>query len=121
MSGAAGRRPASRPTLFVLSLGHGCADLCSGALFALLPFLVWEPHYRYAAAGVFALTASVASALFQPLVGAHGDRGEARWLMPAGLILSGLGIGAVGLATSYPLTPVSYTHLRAHETRHDLV
>ena len=104
MSGAAGRRPASRPTLLALSLGHGCADLCSGALFALLPFLVVERHYSYAAAGVFALTASVASALFQPLVGAQGDRGEARWLMPAGLILSGLGIGAVGLATSYPLT-----------------
>ena len=104
MSGAAGRRPASRPTLLALSLGHGCADLCSGALFALLPFLVVERHYSYAAAGGFALTASVASALFQPLVGAQGDRGEARWLMPAGLILSGLGIGAVGLATSYPLT-----------------
>jgi FSR family fosmidomycin resistance protein-like MFS transporter len=104
MSGAAGRRPASRSTLLALSLGHGCADLCSGALFALLPFLVVERHYSYAAAGVFALTASVASALFQPLVGAQGDRGEARWLMPAGLILSGLGIGAVGLATSYSLT-----------------
>jgi len=104
MSGAAGRRPASRPTLLALSLGHGCADLCSGALFAVLPFLVVERHYSYAAAGGFALTASVASALFQPLVGAQGDRGEARWLMPAGLILSGLGIGAVGLATSYPLT-----------------
>ena len=104
MSGAAGHRPASRSTLLALSLGHGCADLCSGALFALLPFLVVERHYSYAAAGVFALTASVASALFQPLVGAQGDRGEARWLMPAGLILSGLGIGAVGLATSYPLT-----------------
>src|SRR5665647_2852266 len=104
MSGAAGRRPASRPTLFVLSLGHGGADLCSGALFALLPFLVVERHYSYAAAGVFALTASVASALFQPLVGAHGDRSEAHWLLPGGLVLSGLGIGAVGFATSYPLT-----------------
>lgn len=104
MSGAAGRRPASRPTLFVLSLGHGCADLCSGALFALLPFLVVERHYSYAAAGVFALTASVAGALFQPLVGAHGDRSEAHWLLPGGLVLSGLGIGAVGFATSYPLT-----------------
>jgi MFS transporter, FSR family, fosmidomycin resistance protein len=104
MNGAAGRRPASRPTLFVLSLGHGCADLCSGALFALLPFLVVERHYSYAAAGVFALTVSVASALFQPLVGAHGDRSEAHWLLPGGLVLSGLGIGAVGFATSYPLT-----------------
>jgi len=63
-----------------------------------------ERHYSYAAAGVFALTASVASALFQPLVGAHGDRSEAHWLLPGGLVLSGLGIGAVGFATSYPLT-----------------
>jgi len=101
---AADRRPASRPTLLALSLGHGCADLCSGALFALLPFLVVERHYSYAAAGVFALTASVAGALLQPLVGAHGDSREARWLLPAGLILTGLGIGAVGFATSYPLT-----------------
>jgi FSR family fosmidomycin resistance protein-like MFS transporter len=63
-----------------------------------------ERHYSYAAAGVFALTASVASAVFQPLVGAHGDRGEAHWLLPAGLLVTGLGIGAVGFATSYPLT-----------------
>jgi len=100
----AASRPASRATLFALALGHGCADTCSGALFALLPFLVVERHYSYAAAGVFALTASVASAIFQPLVGAHGDRGEAHWLLPTGLLVTGLGIGAVGFATSYPLT-----------------
>ena len=63
-----------------------------------------ERHYSYAAAGVFALTASVANALFQPLVGAHGDRSEAHWLLPGGLVLAGLGIGAIGYAASYPLT-----------------
>ena len=104
MNGTATRQSASRPTLLALSLGHGCADLCSGALFALLPFLVAERHYNYAAAGVFALTASVASALVQPVVGAQGDRSEARWLLSAGLVLTGLGMGAVGLVTSYPLT-----------------
>jgi FSR family fosmidomycin resistance protein-like MFS transporter len=88
----------------VLALGHGCADLCSGGLFGLLPFLVVERHYSYAAAGVFALTASLASAVLQPLVGAHGDRSEAHWLLPAGLLATGLGFGAVGFATSYPLT-----------------
>ena len=107
MSGAAGRRPASRATLLALSLGHGCADLCSGALFALLPFLVVERHYSYAAAGVFALTVSVAHAVFQPLIGAHGDRSEAHWLLPTGLIVTGLGMGAVGLVTSYPLTLIA--------------
>lgn len=101
---AAGNRPASRATLFALALGHGCADTCAGALFALLPFLVVERHYSYAAAGVFALTASVGSAVLQPLVGAHGDRGDAPWLLPVGLLATGLGIGAVGFATSFALT-----------------
>ena len=104
MSGVTAMRPASRPTLFALSLGHGCADLCSGGLFGLLPFLVAERHYSLAAAGVFAFIASAASAVFQPLVGAQGDRREARWLLSAGLIVTGLGMGAVGFATSYPLT-----------------
>jgi MFS transporter, FSR family, fosmidomycin resistance protein len=98
------RRPASRRTLLTLSLGHASADLCGGALFALLPFLVVERHYSYAAAGVFALTASLAGALIQPLLGAHGDRGEAHWLLPAGLVFSALGIGVVGFTTSFPLT-----------------
>jgi FSR family fosmidomycin resistance protein-like MFS transporter len=104
MTSSASSRPASRPTLLVLSLGHGSADLCSGALIALLPFLVAERHYSFAAAGVFSLTASVASAVFQPLVGAQGDRREARWLLSAGLILTALGMGAVGIVASYPLT-----------------
>lgn len=107
MSGAASRRPASRATLFALTLGHGCADLCSGALFALLPFLVVERHYSYAAAGVFALIASVAHAVFQPLIGAQGDRRESHWLLPAGLIITGVGMGAVGVATSFPLTLIA--------------
>ncbi len=102
-AGASGRTP-SRPTLLALSLGHGCADLCSSALWALLPFLVVERHYGYAAVGVFALAATLALALVQPLAGAHGDRREARWLLTAGLVLTGLGIGAVGLVSSYPLT-----------------
>ena len=107
MSLPAATRPASRLTLFALSLGHGCADLCSGALWTLLPFLVVERHYSYEAVGLYALAASVATALVQPLVGAHGDRGEARWLLPAGLVLAGAGIGAVGLTASYPLTLIA--------------
>ena len=68
------------------------------------PFLVVERHYSYAAVGVFALAAGLAHALVQPLAGAHGDRGEARWLLSFGLVLAGLGIAAVGVMTSYPLT-----------------
>ena len=53
---------------------------------------------------MFAFTVSVAFALPQPFVGARGDRGEVHWLLPAGLMLTGLGMGAIGLVTSYPLT-----------------
>ncbi len=104
MSATAGSQPTARSALLTLSLGHGAADICSSALWSLLPFLVVERHYSYGAAGVFALTASLGSALLQPLFGAHGDRREAVWLLPAGLVVGGLGIGAVGLVTGYPVT-----------------
>ena len=107
MSGIPVRKNTARGTLLTLTLGHTAADLSSGALWALLPFLVAERHYSYAAAGVFALTASVASALFQPLVGAHGDRREAWLLLPAGLVVAGLGIAAVGFTTAYGATLVA--------------
>jgi len=94
----------SRSTLFALSLGHGSADLCSSALFAVLPFLVVAHGYSYVEAGAFALTASLAGAVVQPLIGAHGDRGEAHRLLPAGLLLSAAGIAAVGFTTDYALT-----------------
>ncbi|MBN2205080.1 MAG: MFS transporter, partial [Thermoleophilia bacterium] len=97
-------REASRPALLAFSLGHGSADLCSSALFAVLPFLVVAYGYSYLQAGAFALTASLASAVVQPLIGAHGDRGEAHRLLPAGLLLAAAGIAAVGFTTSYPLT-----------------
>ncbi|MGO8685035.1 MAG: MFS transporter [Thermoleophilia bacterium] len=107
MSVAASARPSARSALFTLSLAHAAVDLCSGALWSLLPFLVVERHYSYAAVGIFALTASLGSAVLQPLFGAHGDRREAVWLLPVGLIVAGLGIGAVGLTQSFPLTLVA--------------
>lgn len=96
--------PASRGTLFALSFGHGSVDVCSGALFALLPALAKQHHYSLAAVGVFALTFSVANAVLQPLIGAQGDRREAHWLLPVGLLVAGLGLGVVGFTTRYPVT-----------------
>lgn len=95
---------AARLPLLALSLGHGCADMSGGALWALLPFLVVERDYSYAAVGVFALVATVSTAVLQPVLGAHGDRRTAWWLMPAGLVLAGLGLGAAGVFASFPLT-----------------
>ena len=91
-------------TLAVLILGHSCVDLAAGALFALLPFLVAERHYTLAAVGTFALVANVTNGACQPLLGARGDLREARWMLPLGLVLAGVGIGAAGLTTRFPAT-----------------
>ncbi len=107
MSVVAADRPASRATLVALSLGHASADLCASALFAVLPFLVVAHGYGYLQAGAFALTASLAAAVFQPLLGAKGDRSEAHWLLPAGLLVSAAGIAAVGFTESYWATLVA--------------
>ncbi len=90
--------------MLALSLGHGCADLSSSALWALLPFLVVERDYTYAAVGVFAFVASVASAVLQPLLGAHGDRRAGFWLMPGGLIVAGIGVAVAGVVDGFALT-----------------
>jgi MFS transporter, FSR family, fosmidomycin resistance protein len=97
MSAPTTTRPAALSTLWVLSFGHCCADLSSSATSALLPFLVAERHYTYAAVGVFVLAASIGGALLQPLIGHYGDRTGALWLMPVGLVVAGAGIGVVGL------------------------
>jgi MFS transporter, FSR family, fosmidomycin resistance protein len=90
--------------LTVLILGHGAVDLSAGALFALLPFLVAERHYTLAAVGTFALVSNVTNGACQPLFGARGDLKEARWMLPLGLVLAGLGIGVAGLTTHFPAT-----------------
>jgi FSR family fosmidomycin resistance protein-like MFS transporter len=87
-----------------LSAGHLTADLCQGALPALLPFLISHRGYSYGAASALVLAATVSSSVIQPLFGHLSDRHSMPWLMPLGLLLGGIGIGLVGIAPSYGLT-----------------
>jgi FSR family fosmidomycin resistance protein-like MFS transporter len=87
-----------------LSGGHLTADLCQGALPALLPFLISHRGYSYGAASALVLAATVSSSVIQPLFGHLSDRHSMPWLMPVGLLLGGVGIGLVGVMPSYPLT-----------------
>ena len=93
-----------RRGLAVLATGHLWADFLQGAVPALLPFLIAERGYSYAAAGALVLASSVGSSLIQPVFGVASDRLALPWLMPLGLALGGVGLAAVGFTESYPAT-----------------
>jgi MFS transporter, FSR family, fosmidomycin resistance protein len=95
-----------RPTV-LLAVGHGCVDIFQGIVPVMVPFLVAERHYDYVAVSAFVLAATVLSAVVQPLFGLLTDRwaarGGGRWLVPAAMVCTGLGVALVGVDGSYPL------------------
>jgi FSR family fosmidomycin resistance protein-like MFS transporter len=101
---AAAPRGLDRRGLGVLSFGHLSVDLAQGTVPALLPFLVRDRGYSYAAAGALLLFSSVGSSFLQPLLGAFADRIRAGWLMPVGTLLAAGGIALAGQFDSYLAT-----------------
>jgi len=97
-------RDLDRRGLAVLSAGHMTADLCQGAVPALLPFFVAQRGYSYGAASALVLAATVASSIIQPIFGHLSDRRALEWLMPAGVLAGGIGIALTGVAPSYAAT-----------------
>ena len=88
-------RPLDRRRLALLSVGHGCADLCQGAVPALLPFLVARDGLSLASAAALLSAATIGSSLVQPLFGIWTDRLSSPVLLPAGVALGGVGLGAI--------------------------
>ena len=74
---------------------------------ALLPFLAAERGYSYAALGALVLFSTIGSSIIQPLFGLLSDRFARPWLMPAGLVMAGLGIALAGPAPTYALTALA--------------
>ncbi len=93
-----------RRSMGVLTAGHLFADVSQGAVPALLPFLVAERGYSYAAVSALVLAATLSSSIVQPLFGHLSDGRPAPWMMPAGVGLAGVGIAMAGLAPTYALT-----------------
>ncbi|MEA2330052.1 MAG: transporter, family, fosmidomycin resistance protein [Thermoleophilaceae bacterium] len=99
-----GRPELDRRGLALLGGAHLSIDLCQAAVPALLPFFVSQRGYSYAAAGALVFAATVGSSLIQPIFGHAADRLQLPWLMPAGVLLAGAGIGLAGIVSSYALT-----------------
>lgn len=93
-----------RRAISLLSAGHLVVDVAQGAVPALLPFMIAQRGYSYAAAGALVLASTVSSSIIQPLFGHLSDRRSMPWLMPAGVVLAGIGIALAGVAPSYLLT-----------------
>ncbi|MFC5141288.1 MFS transporter [Actinomycetospora rhizophila] len=87
-----------------LAVEHGVDDLYQGAVPALVPALVAVRGWDLTRAGGIVLAATVLSSLAQPLFGLVTDRRRMPRLRILGMVLAGVGVGAVGLTDSYAAT-----------------
>lgn len=92
----------SKP-LVLLALSHMITDLSQGALPILLPLFKTAFGLSYAQIGVIVLAQNFTSSVIQPIFGYLTDRLSLPWLVPVGLMISGLGMAATGFAPSYEL------------------
>ncbi|MDR1135635.1 MAG: MFS transporter [Clostridiales Family XIII bacterium] len=88
---------------YLMMFGHMFADMSTGALPAMLPFLIAAYGFNYASAAGIVFTATLISSLIQPIFGYLGDKVSRPWLTALGIFLSGLGVSLVGFLRSYPL------------------
>lgn len=88
----------------MVSGAHVVDDLYQGAVPALLPFLVLERHYTYAAVSGLTLAATVLSSVAQPLFGWWSDRSPRPWMVPLGMSAAAAGVAVAGLSSAYALT-----------------
>lgn len=91
----------SKKHVFLLMTGHIVTDINQGALPAILPFLVINYDFSYAAAGGLVMACNSVSSVIQPLLGYISDRFANPIIMSIGILLAGLGIALVGVFDSY--------------------
>lgn len=92
--------------IYLLSLGHLCADLNQGALSALLPFIVSAYFFSYAKASSLVLFANLIGSMVQPVIGHISDKKDYPWIMPLGLLLAGAGMALTGFSASFSLLAI---------------
>ena len=91
----------NRRGIALMASAHVFDDFYQGVVPALLPFLVAERHYSYAAVAGLVLAANVLSSVVQPAFGWWGDRHPRRWLIPAGMLTAAFGVGLVAFSVEY--------------------
>ncbi len=87
-----------------MASSHLFDDFYQGVVPALLPFLVLERHYSYAAVAGLTLAANLLSSFAQPAFGWWGDKKPRRWLIPAGMVTAAVGVSLVAFTPEYWMT-----------------
>ena len=100
-------RDLDRRGLAALASGHAAADLCQGAVPALIPFLIVQRGYSFGAAGALLLVVTISSSIIQPIFGAVSDKLALSWLMPVGVFLAAIGVAGAGVTTTFPMTALA--------------
>ena len=95
--------------LYALSAGHFSCDINTGALPGLLPFFVsiYGMDYKLAAGLMFA--SSFLSSIIQPFIGYISDKKSYAYLMPLGILLSGLSLASIAFIQDYTLIFLAVT------------
>lgn len=86
---------------YLMMAGHTVCDMNQSTVPAILPFLVFYRGFDYAAAAGLMFASNFLSSLIQPLMGMFADRKQMPQLMGIGILMTGLGIAAIGFLDSY--------------------
>ena len=82
--------------LLTLGTAHIFTDMNSGALPAMLPFLIAAGGLKYAEAAGLTFAVAISSTLTQPVFGFIADKMSKVWFWPFGVLLAGGGLSLIG-------------------------
>jgi MFS transporter, FSR family, fosmidomycin resistance protein len=94
----------NRRGVALMAASHVVDDLYQGVVPAMLPFLVAERHYTYAAISGLTMAATVLGSVAQPVFGWSSTPPPRRWLIPVGIVVAAVGVALAGVADNYVLT-----------------
>lgn len=89
-----------RPIALIL-LSHAVVDSCQNILPVVLPLLQNRFGLSYSKIGLAAAVLTISSSMIQPIFGWISDRWHTQWLLPAGIVWTGVFMGMLGLVPSY--------------------
>jgi MFS transporter, FSR family, fosmidomycin resistance protein len=90
-------------------IGHTVVDSTQNILPVVMPLLMDRFQLNYSQVGIAAALLNLSSSVIQPAFGWVSDRWPMRWFISAGILVTGVFMGGVGLVPSYGMLLVLIT------------